>query len=166
MLQQAYGYILPPKMQEDFGYRCKDISDHEHKELKSAEIFEIFKESYFIHNSKITVEDMIFRRVSGNVEAEIEFCEGGSKAKITAGGNGSLNAVRNALVKYTGKDFLLQVYTEHSLGGKSSESVAAAYIGISDETGKMYWGCGTNTDIIHAGVDALLAAYNNMEKEM
>jgi 2-isopropylmalate synthase len=40
--------------------------------------------------------------------------------------------------------------------------MAVAYIGIMDKEGKMHWGAGTNTDIIHAGADALLAAVNKM----
>ena len=45
---------------------------------------------------------------------------------------------------------------------KGSGSVAAAYIGIKDKNGNMSWGAGTDTDIIHASVNALLSAYNNM----
>ena len=37
-------------------------------------------------------------------------------------------------------------------------------IGIKAESGSMYWGAGTNTDIISAGVDALLSAFNNMKE--
>ena len=165
LLEQAYGYILPPKMREDFSYRCKEVSDHEHKELKSAEVLEIFKNNYFIHDTNITISDMSFNRKGKIVETEIEFVESGKASRVTAEGNGSLDAVSNALVKYTGKNFTLQVYTEHSMNGQSSESVAAAYIGIMNETGKIYWGCGTDTDIIHASADALIAAYNNMNEE-
>lgn len=166
LLEQAYGYILPPKMREDFSYRCKNISDHEHKELKSAEVLDIFKENYFVNDTNFVVSDMNLSRRGGVIEADIEFTENGIASRVQATGNGSLDAVSNALVKYTGKNFTLQVYTEHSMNGQSSESEAAAYIGIMNETGKMYWGCGTNTDIIHASTDALIAAYNNMNKEM
>ena len=71
----------------------------------------------------------------------------------------------NALKKYTGKDYKLSVYKEHSMQGQGSKSEAAAYIGIEDEQGKMYWGAGVHTDIIKASSHALLAAYNNMIKE-
>jgi 2-isopropylmalate synthase len=40
--------------------------------------------------------------------------------------------------------------------------MAAAYIGIQTEDGKMYWGAGTHTDISRAGIRALISAYNNM----
>jgi 2-isopropylmalate synthase len=101
------------------------------------------------------------------VEAEILFRQGNEETMVCTRGNGSLNAISNALMAYTGKTYELQVYTEHSMQGKGSESVAAAYIGIMDDKKKkLFWGVGTHTDILHAGADALLCPYNNMNKEM
>ena len=166
LLEHTYGYVLPSKMRENFSYLCKSISDHAHKELKAHEVLEIFKKNYFIHNSPITISDMHFYRKGDSVTTELVFIENGKETTISAGGNGSLDAVSNALKEYTGKTFTLEVYSEHSMQEQGSKSIAAAYIGITDQNGKMYWGTGTNTDIIHASADALLAAYNNMNKEM
>ncbi len=163
ILEQTYGYILPTKMREDFSYLCKSISDHQHKELKSAEVLEIFREHYFIHNSPITISDMHFYRKGDAVETEIVFKKNETETKICSVGNGSLDAISNALKEYTGASYTLEVYTEHSMQEQGSKSVAAAYIGIKSESGKMYWGVGTNTDIIRAGADALLSAYNNIK---
>lgn len=33
-------------MREHFSYLCKDISDHEHKELKPDEVLNIFEKNY------------------------------------------------------------------------------------------------------------------------
>ena len=163
LLEQAYGYILPPGMREHLSYLCKDISDREHKELKAPEVLNIFKEHYFIGESAITVSDMHFFRNADTVETEITFRNNGEETTLRASGNGSLDAVSNALKKYTGKTYKLQVYTEHSMQEKGSGSVAAAYIGIENQSGEMSWGAGTNTDIIHASVDALISAFNNMK---
>ena len=38
VLEQNYGYNLPPKMREDLGYKVKNVSDHSHKELSAAEV--------------------------------------------------------------------------------------------------------------------------------
>ena len=82
---------------------------------------------------------------------------------VRATGNGSLDAASNALKDFTGEEYVLEVYTEHSMQEQGSGSVAAAYIGIRDKDGSMSWGAGTDTDIIHASVDALMSAYNNMK---
>lgn len=164
LLEQMYGYVLPPKMREDFSYLCKDISDKEHKELKPAEVLEIFKDTYFIHKSPITIDDMHFYRKGEVVQTEISFVRNGEKTVQKAEGNGSLDAVSNALKAYTGIGYNLQNYSEHSMQEKGSGSVAAAYIGITDDKGNTFWGAGTNTDIIRASADALLCAFNNLKQ--
>lgn len=163
LLEQSYGYSLPAKMREDLSYLCKSISDHEHKELKVDEVYAIFNEHYFLHNSPISIADMSFSRDKGFVSTEIVFERDGAETKVSAVGNGSLDAISNALKQYTGVKYSLQVYSEHSMQDKCSGSVAAAYIGIKSETGKMCWGAGTDTDIIHASADALLAAFNQIK---
>ncbi len=166
LLEQTYGFVLPSKMREEFSYLCKGISDHDHKELKASEVLDIFKQRYFVHDSDVQISDMHFFRRGDVVETEIVFDKNGVKTTFREQGNGSLDAVSNALKKYTGKAYSLEVYSEHSMQEQGSKSVAAAYIGIMDENKKLYWGVGTDTDIIHASTDALLAAFNNMIKEM
>jgi 2-isopropylmalate synthase len=164
ILEHIYGYSLPSKMREDLSYLCKGISDKEHRELKVEEILNIFKTNYFVHNSRLDISDMHFFRKDGGVETEIAFVLDGKASNVKAIGNGSLDAVSNAIKEFTGIDYTLKKYSEHSMQeeGDGSKSMAVAYIGIMDKEGKMHWGAGTNTDIIHAGADALLAAVNKM----
>lgn len=162
LLEQTYGYILPAQMRENLSYLCKGISDREHRELKADEVLKIFEENYFLHTSNIGIEDYHFTRENKTVKVDITFSKNGEETRMLAEGNGSLNAVSNALKAYTGKQYTLQVYTEHSLQGQGSQSVAAAYIGIEAADGKMFWGAGTDVDIIKASTDALLSAFNNM----
>ena len=165
LLERMYGYILPAGMREDLSYLCKSISDQEQSELKPDRVLSIFKENYFIDQSPITISDMHFTRSGETVSTEITFTERGSQTVVLASGNGSLDAVCNALKAYADENFTLEVYSEHSMQERGSKSIAAAYIGIRSEAGNMYWGAGTNTDIIHASADALLCAFNNMKKK-
>jgi 2-isopropylmalate synthase len=41
--------------------------------------------------------------------------------------------------------------------------VAASYIGLERMDGRMFWGAGTDTDVITASTNALLSAFYNME---
>ena len=107
---------------------------------------------------------MKFDRRNDEVNATIVFNKNGQTQTVTSKGNGSLDAVSNALKEYSKKGYELLVYTEHSMQEKGSGSKAVAYIGLKDEKGDMYWGAGTDTDIIHAGVNALLSAFYNMTK--
>lgn len=162
LLEQTYGYVLPPQMREHLSYLCKSVSDHEHKELKAPEVLQIFKDHYFIKSNSFNIDNMRFSRSGDVVETHIEFVKDGKKQAITAEGNGTLDAVSNALKEFTGVSYELSVYTEHSMQGRGSGSVAAAYIGIKDSSGNISWGAGTDTDIIHASTNALLSAFHNM----
>ncbi len=165
LLEQVYGYVLPAGMRENLSYLCKSVSDHEHKELKAPEVLEIFKKNYFHTTPDIMIANMDFSRRGATVETNILFInKNGERKNIKANGNGSLDAVSNALKEYTGCEFVLQEYTEHSMQERGSGSVAVAYIGLKDANGVMSWGAGSDTDIIHASADALLSAFNNMKK--
>ena len=163
LLEQTYGYALPAGMREHLSYLCKSISDREHKELKVAEVLDIFKTHYFLHSTSIDISDMRFYPRDNGLETEITFVRDGNETTLQALGNGSLDAVSNALKAFTGAEYELNVYTEHSMQEQGSGSVAAAYIGLKDKNGDMSWGAGTDTDIIHASANALLSAFHNME---
>ena len=165
LLEQTYGYSLPPKMREHFSYLCKDISDHDHRELKGDDVLGIFMDSYLNIHNPITIADMSFVQGKGSVDATVTFLRHGRKTTVQAIGNGSIDAVSIALRAYTGSDFKLKVYTEHSVQEKCSNSTAAAYIGLERGDGTMFYGAGTDTDIIRASIYALISAYNNMIKE-
>ncbi len=163
LLEQTFGYNLPPKMREHLSYLCKYISDHEHRELKTEEIFGIFEKNYLNLPGAIEVTDFDFMRENEAVKINITFMQNGEETELEAEGNGVLNAINNALKTYTGASYTLQVYTQHSMQGQGSGSVAASYIGL--ETGEgMFWGSGTDTDIIKASTNALLSAFFNMTK--
>lgn len=162
LLEQTYGYNLPSKMREHFSYLCKDISDHGHKELKPDEVLEIFAKHYLNLPCSISVTDFEFMRENDAVKINITFMQDGKETELEAEGNGSLSAINNALSTYTGQQYTLQVFTQHSMQGQGSHSVAASYIGLEAENGKLYWGAGTDTDVIKASTNALLSAFHNM----
>ena len=164
LLEQTFGYNLPPKMREHFSYMCKSVSDHEHKELKPDEVLDIFTANYLNLNSGIEVTDFDFVRENDAVKINITFKRDGEETEMEAEGNGTLSAVNNALCEFTGEEYTLQVFTQHSMQGDGSHSVAASYIGLERNDGKMYWGAGTDTDVITASTNALLSAFHNMTK--
>ena len=162
LLEQAYGYILPPKMREHLSYRCKSVSDHDHRELKAEDVLAIFMERYLNVSHPLAISSLHFTKAPEGVNAIVTFLRHDRETTVQSTGNGSLDAVSNALKAYSGSTYTLKVYTEHSVQERSSGSTAAAYIGLEAPDGTMYWGAGTDTDIIKASADALIGAYNNM----
>ncbi len=162
LLEHTYGYVLPPKMREHFSYLCKGVSDHEHRELKGEDVLNIFTQHYLNIHAPLSISNMSFVQQAGEVQTYITFLYQGKKQTFHTTGNGSLDAVSKALKECTGSQFKLKTYSEHSVDGQNSGSIAGAYIGLEDESGKMHWGAGTDTDIIKASIHALISAYNNM----
>jgi 2-isopropylmalate synthase len=158
LLEQKYGFTLPPKMREDFGYMVKGVSDENHKELMPDEIYDIFKSNYVNINSKIKITEAHYAQ-KGDIEATINVEFNGENKQYVALGNGRLDACSNALKQAVGFDFSIVTYTEHALE-KSSKSQAVAYVGIELENKKIVWGAGIHTDIINASVNALVSAIN------
>lgn len=162
LLEQNYGYALPAKMREAFGYAVKNISDHEHRELSPAEIKDIFEKEYLNISSPIDLIDVHFVQKNG-ILAAITLLQDGQEAEFTAKGNGRLDAVSNAVHEATGKDFSVLTYAEHALETGSS-SKAVAYVGLQWPDESVTWGAGQHTDIILASVTALISAFNNKQK--
>ncbi len=165
LLEQTYGYSLPAGMREHLSYNCKDISDREHRELMVNDVLSIFKDKYFNRDKYVSFKNIHLVKNDEGYKADMIICRDGEERLIYTHGNGSLDAISNALKEFTGSEYKLAVYTEHSMQGSGSKSEAVAYIGIEAPDGGMFWGAGTDTDIIRASAYALFNAYNNMLEE-
>ncbi|MGN0594889.1 MAG: 2-isopropylmalate synthase [Hominimerdicola sp.] len=165
IMQQQFGYDMPKKMRENFGYAVKSVSDHLHKELKPDEVFEIFKENYLNVRTPVNVTEAHFKQEGeGKISTQVTVEIPGRETKVyEAIGNGRLNAVATALKQAIPLDFTIESYQEHAIERHSS-SEAVAYVGISAK-GKTVWGAGRNTDIIVSSINALLSAINHILKD-
>ena len=159
VLEQNYGYCLPAKMREALGYKVKGVSDRDHKELSAVEVLHIFENEFLNRAKPLDVIEAHFAQVSG-ITATATLEMNGQRKVVTAVGNGRLDAVANAIQSATGMDFHLENYSEHSLD-EGSTSRAASYVGLTWGDGTVTWGAGTDTDIIVAGIRALVSAINN-----
>ena len=161
LLQQNYGYNPPPRMREDLGYRVKDVSDHEHRELSVKEVLYVFERAYLNHTSPLNVTEAHFIQNPDNtITANVTLSCNGEIKTCQATGNGRLDAVATAIEQTTGMHFTLVHYSEHALDS-DTDSRACSYVGLKWASGEETWGCGTHTDIIVAGIRALVSAINN-----
>lgn len=158
VLEHNYGMIVPKAMREDLGYAVKDVSDVNHKELSADEVLEIFEKRYKKYTPVFKISEVHFKQING-IQTVVTIDENGEKYNVEDGGNGRLDAVSNALASHFGKPCDIFCYEEHSLK-KGSDSSAIAYVGITGEDGKNYFGIGIDHDIIRASIDALESAMN------
>ncbi len=160
LLEKSYSLILPPKMREVFGYHVKSVSDHAHKELQPAEIYQIFMDNYVNVEGRLRVSETHYAQSDG-ILATVTLTLDGEEQTVSARGNGRLDAVSNAIKKVVGDCYTLDSYSEHAIEGKTS-SQAASYVSVKDKAGNITWGVGMDSDIIVSSVHALVSAINRM----
>ncbi len=159
ILEQKYGFDLPAKMREDFGYMVKGVSDHEHKELSPKEILDIFQKEYVNHSDSVRLLECHYKQIDG-IDAEVTIEVENEKKVYHGHGNGRLDAVSNAIMKHFDIKFSLVTYKEHALQ-LGSNSQACAYVGLEvDGMTDIVWGAGIKTDIVDASAFALISALN------
>ena len=160
LLEQKFGFDLPKKMRESFGYTVKSVSDHLHKELSVQEVFDIFKKDFVNVSDKVQLPDYHFVRDEHFNVTGMAVIDGVEKS-IKGRGNGRLDAISNAMKQALGCKYTILEYKEHALE-KGSTAQAVAYVGITAENGETHWGAGIHTDIISASANALISAINRM----
>lgn len=159
IMTQNYGIVMPAKMKEDMGYKVKDLSDRRHKELKPAEVYAVFEQSYLTPRARFDITECHFKQTDG-IEATLTVDYGEDVATVVAKGNGRLDAVSNAIKALFALDYVLTGYEQHALTDGSG-SQAISYVGV-EKGGKTYWGAGVDDDVIKSGYKALVSAVNNL----
>lgn len=158
LMEQRFGYNIPKKMREDFGYMVKGVSDRLHKELQPDEIFNIFKDNYINIESPLKMTEAHFEQKDGII-AHVTVENEGKAVVLTGHGNGRLDAATKAFSDKLKGKYTIETYEEHAVS-TGSNSKACAYIGLSDAYGNVSWGVGIHDDIINASIIALISAIN------
>ena len=158
---KKYGVDLPLKFRETVGYAIKDVSDKQHKELSSDEVFEAFKTKFVNVDSPLKLKEARFIQEE-SIEAVLTLEVMGKTRTVTGSGNGRLDAVSDALRRCLGIKFNILDYTEHSME-VGSKSKAMSYVEIADADGRITWGAGLHSDIITSSIRALFSAINLSE---
>lgn len=158
---KKYGVDLPLKFRETVGYAIKDVSDKQHKELSSDEVFEAFKTKFVNVDSPLKLKEARFIQEE-SIEAVLTLEVMGKIRTVTGSGNGRLDAVSDALRRCLGIKFNILDYTEHSME-VGSKSKAMSYVEIADADGRITWGAGLHSDIITSSIRALFSAINLSE---
>lgn len=163
VLKQNFGIVLPDRMREEVGYLMKGVSDRKHAELKAEDMLQIFNETYYNPPKIFDIVECHFQQKDG-IQTQVSIKEGDTVTVVEAQGNGRLNAVNNALKKHFGLQHTLDAYEEHSLS-KKSDAKAMAYVGVTKDGQKLYWGVNSDEDILRASIDALVSALNRMMQD-
>ncbi len=160
LMEQQFGFVLPQKMKENFGYLVKGVSDHAHKELQPCDVLEIFQDNYVNISEPIKVYEQHFTQ-KDEIHAVVTIEAFGKIDNYEGVGNGRLDAVNNAIRNVVDAEYNIVEYHEHALT-TTSKSQAVAYVCLADSKDNKIWGVGIHNDIISASVSALVSAINIM----
>ena len=119
LMEQRFGFNIPKKMREDFGYIVKGVSDHLHKELQPDEIFNIFKDTYVNIEEPMKMTEAHFEQKDGII-AHVTVERDGETTVLTGKGNGRLDASTNAFEEVMMGKYTIETYEEHAISTGSN----------------------------------------------
>ena len=167
IMEQDYGLVLPKSMHPVFGGLVKDAADKAQRELKPAEIYNVFEKTWLNTKSPLNILEITEKHIEGErgsnlpeqvaAMATIEW--NGKKMAIAGNGNGPLDAFVNGLKQTDAPKFNITSFHEHSVG-TGSDTCAVAYVQITKENGEQVWGVGKSSNVGRAGIAAVVSALN------
>jgi 2-isopropylmalate synthase len=159
VLEHEFGYSLPKLMHKEIGKIINDVADAKGTELTSADVHDVFRREYLERTAPITLQHFKTTERDSAVKCAATLLFGGETHKLTAEGNGPIDAFVRALGTTSLPKFEVLSYVEHSLG-KGSEARAVSYIQIKTERGHALFGAGIDTNIELASIKAIVSALN------
>ncbi|MCR5124496.1 MAG: 2-isopropylmalate synthase [Treponema sp.] len=167
ILEHNYGYAIPKKMQPAIGDLIKSESDKAQRELQPEEILKFFESQWISNRKRFDIVDIASTHLEsqqGEDAVERVSCFGsvkynGEQITISGKGNGPLDAFVEALGETSVPKFNISDFHEHSLG-QGSNTCAVAYVEITTEDGKKFWGVGKSSNVGRAGINAVVSALN------
>ncbi|MCI1209409.1 MAG: 2-isopropylmalate synthase [Treponema sp.] len=167
ILEQDYGIAMPKAMHPAFGAIVKTAADTAQRELKPAELYDLFLSTWIEKKTPLAILDLAETHIEGSGidgRSEQVSCRGvvawnGQKITIGAAGDGPLDAFVQALHETPVPRFNITAFHEHSIGSGSDTS-ALAYVQITTEDSRQVWGVGKSSNVGRAGINAVVSAVN------
>lgn len=162
IMESHFGYKLPKNMHPEFGDLVQKETDRTGEEIRSFEIYDLFKRTYLEPISPFQYRDCDIR-TRGNETTIIAHADINDQlVELRGTGNGPLDALGAALKGSGYAQFKLLSYSEHALE-ETTSSTAAAYIEIECQEIRGF-GVGVDANISVASIKALFSALNRVGK--
>ncbi len=159
ILEHEFGFQLPKAMHKEIGKLINDLADAKGTELTPDDVNAFFQREYIERATPVKLEHFKTTERDSAVSAQATVKIDGVEHKLTANGNGPIDAFVRALAAAGLPKFEFMSYAEHSLGA-GAEARAVSYIQIKTERGNTYYGAGIDTNIELASIKAVVSAVN------
>lgn len=167
ILENSFGIIPPKGMHPDIGAVIKEFADKAQRELRPDEIYDIFTKHWIGLTEPLKIVELVETHLEGATGADAEervLCNAdvvykGTPYKISAQGNGPLDAFANAMKQTPAPRFNIVSFHEHSIG-TGNDTRAMGYVQLTIEDGRQVWGVGRSSNVGRAGIAAIVSALN------
>lgn len=166
ILKQDYNINVPKWAQADFAASVQSYADKAARELDSAEVMQIFLDTYIDQKARIALAAYWPRPTETDpsmIEAEVAITVEGSERRGKAAGNGPISALVAAMAGIDGVGpFVLEGYEEETLG-KGADAKGICFVSLRREgAAHASVGAGIDSNIIQAAAKAVVSALNRM----
>jgi len=164
VLEADYGVKLPRSLLLDFSVRVQEFADAAAREVTSAEVWKLFRETYFRPEGRLRLVNYWPRPNAADpkrIEGEAHVECGGKPYVLHATGDGPISAFVHAVLQLPLGGFSLEEYEEGAIG-RSAEAEAMTFVRLVDAKGTPAYGIGFGTNIDQAAVQAIVSALNGL----
>jgi len=163
LLQQEAGLQLPRRLQIEFSNAVQKVSDRTGKEVKSADIVQLFDQEYLSVNVPFSYRSSKVSEDAERLNIVIDVEHQQQPVSLFGNGNGPIDAAAHALSEHTGSPINVGDYHEHAMG-EGSDVVAVCYVELKVDQNKPVFGVGKDSNIVAAAIKALLNGVNRQLK--
>lgn len=162
VMEKFHGYRLPVNMQKEFSLLVKKEAIQKNREITADDAWDIFMQEYLKAKKPFELKSIYFEKDKDNssqLNCNGELLFNGEKYDLVSSGNGVIDTVINYLNNKFNLNLIVDDYYQHALS-HGSDSIAASYIRVIDQSGNSYWGAGIDNDATLATLRALISAVN------
>ncbi len=162
ILEAELGLKLPRWLQIEFAGKVQKHTEAEARELKQAEILELFNQHYLNTENQFELVTYKLERSDKDFLNAAIRC-GDQTIDLTGDGNGAIHALTEALSGYIGQPVQIAEYSEHALSaGSDAKAVTYVQVKIGDSVNA---GVAISEDTVAANLNAVLAAASVLIQE-
>jgi 2-isopropylmalate synthase len=157
VLKADYGLDLPRGLQIEFSKVVQEVADRTGKELSSADIWSLFRDTYLRGGMRLVDYSLFPEPRAGERRIAARIAVDGSERQIEGVGNGPIAAFVDALRRCCDIELSVLDYHEDAVSA-GADAQAAAYVQIRSNNASTLYGVGMDSDIVTASLRAVASA--------
>ena len=156
-MKADYGLDLPRGLQIEFSKVVQEVADRTGKELSSADIWSLFRDTYLRGGMRLVDYTVLPEPRAGERRIAATVALDGTERRIEGVGNGPIAAFVDALRRECGIELTVLDYHEDAVSA-GADAQAAAYVQIRGKDASTLYGVGMDSDIVTASLHAVASA--------